>query len=75
MHGHVGEDPTEPTHSTPYPFPPLEHEPVIERFAESLRAQGLHPFHMSNGMNLSTLQDRRERHGVRRFAVADRQQE
>ena len=24
VHGAVGEDPTEPEHSTPYPFPPLE---------------------------------------------------
>jgi choline dehydrogenase-like flavoprotein len=60
VHGQVGEDPTEPPHSTPYPFPALEHEPVIERLAESLRSQGLHPFHMSNGMNLDTLQDRRD---------------
>ncbi len=59
VHGHVGEDPTEPTHSTPYPLPPLEHEPVIGRFAESLRVQGLHPFRMSSGMNLSTIEDRR----------------
>jgi choline dehydrogenase-like flavoprotein len=59
VHGQVGEDPTEPPHSSPYPRPPLEHEPTIERLADSLRAQGLHPFHMSNGMNLDTLQDRR----------------
>jgi len=59
VHGQVGEDPTEPPHSTPYPFPRLEHEPTIERLADSLRAQGLHPFHMSNAMNLDTLQDRR----------------
>jgi choline dehydrogenase-like flavoprotein len=59
VHGQVGEDPTEPPHSTPYPLPRLEHEPTIERLADSLRAQGLHPFHMSNGMNLDTLQDRR----------------
>ena len=59
VHGQVGEDPAEPRHSTPYPFPCLEHEPTIERLADSLRAQGLHPFHMSNGMNLDTLEDRR----------------
>ena len=52
VHGQIGEDPTEPPHSTPYPFPRLEHEPTIERLADSFRAQGLHPFHMSNGMNL-----------------------
>ncbi len=59
VHGQIGEDPTEPSHSTPYPFPRLEHEPTIERLADSFRAQGLHPFHMSNGMNLETLEDRR----------------
>ena len=59
VHGRLGEDPTEPPHSTDYPNVALEHEPVIERFAASLRAQGLHPFHMSNGMNLDTIEQRR----------------
>lgn len=54
VHGTPGEDPTEPPRSAPYPHPALPHEPVIERFARSLRAQGLHPFHMANGMNLDT---------------------
>ena len=59
VHGLVGEDPTEPPHSTGYPFPALEHEPTIERLADSFKAQGLHPFHMSAGMNLETAEDRR----------------
>jgi choline dehydrogenase-like flavoprotein len=58
VHGQLGEDPTEPPHSTPYPFPPLAHEPAVEAFAVSLRQQGLHPFHMANGMNLETMSDR-----------------
>ena len=57
-HGTVGEDPTEPPHSTPYPFPALDHEPTIERLAGSLRRQGLHPFHMPNAMNITSAQDR-----------------
>ena len=57
-HGQVGEDPTEPPHSTPYPFPALEHEPTIARFADSLRRQGLKPFRMSNGMNVASMADR-----------------
>ncbi|MEV4143513.1 GMC family oxidoreductase [Amycolatopsis sp. NPDC049691] len=57
-HGQVGEDPTEPPHSTPYPFPPLEHEPTIQRFADSLTAQGLHPFHTPNALNVETQEDR-----------------
>ncbi|BCW42693.1 GMC family oxidoreductase (plasmid) [Arthrobacter sp. StoSoilB3] len=59
VHGVLGEDPTEPSHSTPYPEEALEHEPTIERFAASLRTQGLHPFHMPNGMNLNTIEERR----------------
>ena len=59
MHGGLGEDPTEPEHSTPYPYPPLSHEPAIERFAVRLRQQGLHPFHMANGMHLPSMVERR----------------
>ncbi|MER8002700.1 GMC family oxidoreductase [Streptomyces sp. NPDC095613] len=54
VHGTPGEDPTEPPRSTDYPHPALPHEPAVERFARSLRAQGLNPFHMPNGMNLDT---------------------
>ncbi|MGW3473105.1 GMC oxidoreductase [Saccharopolyspora sp. NPDC000995] len=60
VHGQIGEDPTEPPHSIPYPFPPLTHEPTIQRFANSLRAQGMHPFHTPNALNVSTLSDRAE---------------
>jgi choline dehydrogenase-like flavoprotein len=59
VHGAVGEDPTEPEHSTPYPYPPLSHEPAVERFAVALRRQGLHPFHMASGMHLGTIAERR----------------
>ncbi|MFC9553055.1 FAD-dependent oxidoreductase [Rhodococcus sp. NPDC056960] len=60
VHGNDGEDPTEPPRSSPYPLPPLPHEPTIERFATSLRAQGLHPFHSPNAMNLTTQEQRRQ---------------
>ena len=59
VHGAVGEDPTEPEHSTPYPYPPLSHEPAVERLATALRRHGLHPFHMPNGMHLGTMEERR----------------
>ncbi len=59
VHGSTGEDPTEPYHSEPYSYPPLAHEPTIERFADSLRRQGLRPFHTPNGMNLDTDRQRR----------------
>ncbi|WP_433502651.1 GMC oxidoreductase [Pseudonocardia halophobica] len=58
VHGQVGEDPTEPKHSTSYPFPPLPHEPAVERLAESMRKQGLHPFHTPNALNISSPADR-----------------
>lgn len=59
VHGSTDEDPTEPPHSQPYPHPPLAHEPVIERFSDALKRQGLHPFHTPNGMNLDTDEQRR----------------
>lgn len=59
VHGSADEDPTEPYHSAPYPHPPLAHEPTIERFAASLKRQGLHPFHTPNGMNLDSDEQRR----------------
>jgi choline dehydrogenase-like flavoprotein len=43
VHGGAG-DPTEPWRSTPYPHPPLDHEPPVAEIAERLRARGLHPF-------------------------------
>ena len=58
VHGQTDEDPTEPEHSAPYPFPPLPHEPTIERLAGSMRRQGLHPFHAPNSMNVVTSADR-----------------
>lgn len=58
VHGQTDEDPTEPKHSTPYPYPPLAHEPTIERFATSLRSQGLHPFHTPNALNIDKAADR-----------------
>ena len=30
VHGTTEEDPTEPAHSAPYPYPPLPHEAVID---------------------------------------------
>jgi choline dehydrogenase-like flavoprotein len=58
VHGSVDEDPTEPSHSTDYPYPPVPHEPAIERLANMLYLQGLHPFHMACGMHLPSLADR-----------------
>jgi choline dehydrogenase-like flavoprotein len=58
VHGSVDEDPTEPPHSTDYPYPPLPHEPAVERLANMLYLQGLHPFHMACGMHLPSIAER-----------------
>ena len=50
-----------PNQSTRRPtlYPPLRHEPAVERLAERLRQQGLHPFHMANGIHLPSMAERR----------------
>jgi choline dehydrogenase-like flavoprotein len=50
VHGDGG-DPTEPWRSTPYPFPPLPHEPPIAGVADGLRRQGLHPFSLPQAVD------------------------
>ncbi len=52
VHGLRGEDPTEPPARGPYPHPPVSHEPRIAALAESLRNDGLHPFHLPLGIRL-----------------------
>src|SRR5215470_16374855 len=44
VHGQAGVDPNEPPRLKEYPYPPLQHEPVIERVAEALREHGVKPF-------------------------------
>ncbi len=53
VHGVRGEDPTEPPATDPYPFPPVAHEPRIQKLADDLAAAGLHPFHAPCGVRLS----------------------
>ncbi len=45
VHGARGEDPTEPNASTPYPFPPVSHEPRIQQLSDDLARAGYQPFH------------------------------
>ena len=52
VHGARGEDPTEPPASEPYPYPPVAHEPRIQALDESLRREGLRPFHLPLGILL-----------------------
>ncbi|WP_354147724.1 GMC family oxidoreductase [Arthrobacter sp. 754] len=58
VRGQIGEDPTEPFHSTAYPYPALDHEPAIQALADSFRRQGLHPFRMANGLDADTPEKR-----------------
>lgn len=52
VHGARGEDPTEPPASTPYPHPPVSHEPRIAKLAEDLARAGYRPFHSPCGIML-----------------------
>jgi len=52
VHGQRGEDPNEPWSSTPYAYPPIQHEPRVQQLDEVLRGQGLHPFHLPLGIKL-----------------------
>jgi choline dehydrogenase-like flavoprotein len=50
--GKIGDDPTEPDHSTPYPFPPVPDEPAIAAVRERLKRVGLHPFSLPLGVDI-----------------------
>jgi choline dehydrogenase-like flavoprotein len=52
VHGARGEDPSEPPASAPYPFPPVSHEPRIQRLFDDMAKVGLHPFHAPCGIML-----------------------
>ena len=51
VRGSGGEDPMEPRRSTPYPHQGLEHEPDVQRLADRLRDQGLHPYTLPMGVD------------------------
>ncbi|MBX3598203.1 MAG: GMC family oxidoreductase [Rhizobiaceae bacterium] len=52
VRGALGEDPTEPFHSTPYPFPPVPDEAPIARAREELKRLGLHPASLPLGVDI-----------------------
>jgi len=52
VHGQRGEDPTEPSASAPYPYPPVSHEPRMQALSEDFARQGLKPFHVPLGIML-----------------------
>jgi choline dehydrogenase-like flavoprotein len=52
VHGHRGEDPTEPRATKPYPFPAVSHEPRLQQLSDDFKSHGLHPFHTPLGVML-----------------------
>ncbi len=69
VHGSRGEDPTEPPASAPYPYPPVSHEPRIQRLFDDLETVGLHPFHAPSGVMLD--EERPELSACIRCATCD----
>ncbi len=52
VRGKLGEDPTEPPHSSPYPFPPIPDEKPIAAVRARLKQQGLHPATLPLGVDI-----------------------
>lgn len=53
VHGLQGDDPIEPAMDSGYPHPPVSHEPRMLEICDSLRRQGLQPFHLPMGIRLN----------------------
>lgn len=52
VRGELGQDPTEPAHSTPYSHGPVPDEPAITRARAELKSQGLHPATLPLGVDI-----------------------
>lgn len=52
VHGAGGSDPTDPPRSKDYDLGPIPHEPIMDRIAQGLRANGLKPFPMPCAVDL-----------------------
>jgi choline dehydrogenase-like flavoprotein len=52
VRGALGEDPTEPHHSQPYPFPPVREEAAIAKVRARLKANGMHPYSLPLGVDI-----------------------
>jgi len=52
VHGKMGEDPTEPRRSAPYPHPAVSHEPRLQQLSDDFESLGLFPFHTPLGVML-----------------------
>ena len=58
VRGQLGDDPTEPPHSAPYPFPPVADEPEIADVRARLKAAGVHPSYLPLGVDIDRWLDR-----------------
>ena len=52
VRGELGDDPTEPYHSTPYPYPAIPDEPALADVRERLSNIGMHPAALPLGVDL-----------------------
>lgn len=52
VRGALGDDPSEPIHSQPYPHPPVPEEPAIGKVRARIKAQGLHPASLPLGVDI-----------------------
>ena len=53
VHGQRGGDPTEPPSPSPYPHPPVSHEPRIQELHDDLTRDGHRPFSLPVGIMLN----------------------
>jgi choline dehydrogenase-like flavoprotein len=61
VHGRRDEDPTDPPASSPYPHPPVSHEPRIQQLSDDFARLGLKPFHVPLGVMLDEQNPRASR--------------
>ncbi|OLP54942.1 GMC family oxidoreductase [Rhizobium rhizosphaerae] len=54
VRGALGDDPTEPAHSKPYPYPPVPDEPAIADVRARLKRAGLHPASLPLGVDIDS---------------------
>ena len=64
VRGALSEDPTEPRHSAPYPFPPVPDEPAIAAARQRMTRVGLHPAALPLGIDVDAWLKRAARPGT-----------
>ncbi|AFY75090.1 choline dehydrogenase-like flavoprotein [Synechococcus sp. PCC 7502] len=58
VHGLRGQDPTEPPTASPYPYPPVSHEPRIQEIHDDLQKKGLNPINLPLAIKLNEVSRR-----------------